>query len=413
MRVRFQAGACASPPAADHKPASASSCGVRWRHRAVVAAVLLALAGCASVSQKQGLAWKVEPVLDVKHGAQSSEAYYTLGRYYDGSQGWDKAVDAYRKAIAADTRNMEAYNALGVALARSHRLEEAEAILRNAVGIDPNSAHVRSNLGLVLLLAGRPQEAVSVLQASLTLDRENVTARANLHEAMAQWKTQQANREGDVTAAESNPRSSVVEATAFASPAAATAVEAMVSPSTPNHVPAPTVATAAPLPAEMRLTDHPTVPAFLTGVMSDSSSLPTKATEPMVAAAVLAPRPVSTAASSTLSVRLELSNGNGIKGAAARLKHWLTAEGLQVERLTNRRPYDQQRTVIHYRSGQQEAALRVAQALRMTAQIDATPSTDLRSDVRVVLGQDWVRTAACLERNACEGSSIVAAVLRP
>jgi len=413
MRVRFQAGACASPPAADHKPVSASSCGVRWRHGVVFAAALAALTGCASVSQKQGLAWKVEPVLDVKHGAQSSEAYYTLGRYYDGSQAWDKATDAYRKAIAADPRNMEAYNALGVALARSHRLEEAEAILRNAVGIDPNSAHVRSNLGLVLLLAGRPQEAVSALQTSLTLDRENATARANLQEALAQWKPQQANREGNVAAAESNASVRVGEAIAPALPATATAAVVSVSPSVPVHVPLPTVAADKPLPADIRLTDHPTVPAFLTGVISDSSSPQPKTTDPMVAATVLASPPVSTAASSTMSMQLELSNGNGIKGAAARMKQWLTAEGLKVERLTNRRPYDQQRTVIHYRSGQQEAAQRVAQALRMTAQIDAKPSTDLRSDVRVVLGQDWVRTAACLERNACEGSSLVAAVLRP
>jgi len=371
---------------------------------------LVALAGCASVSQKQGLAWKVEPVLDVKHGAQSSEAYYTLGRYYDGSQAWDRAIDAYRKAIAADTRNMEAYNALGVALAHSHPLEEAEAIFRNAVGIDPNSAHVRSNLGLVLLLAGRPQEAVSALQTSLTLDGENVTARANLQEALAQWKPQLANHRGDVTGTESTPLATGVEAAASASPVSASTADP-VSPGTPIRVPAPFVAAAAPLPVDLRMNDRPTVPAFLTGDISGSSSLPMKAPDPSVSANLLASQPESHVPGT--SMRLELSNGNGIKGAAARLKQWLTAEGLQVERLTNRRPYDQQRTVIHYRSGQQEAALRVAQALRMTAQIDTTPSTDLRSDVRVVLGQDWVRTAACLERNACEGSSLVAAVLRP
>lgn len=271
-------------------------------------------------------------MLDVQHGAQSSEAYYALGRYYDGSQAWDKAIDAYRKAVAADARNVEACNALGVALARNHRFDEAEATLRRAVGIDPNSAHVRSNLGFVLLLAGRPLEAVGELRTALTLDRENVTARANLHDALAQSQGRQAS--GAAEAAPALPGAPVAETTSDQS-----------------------------------------VPASL---------------------------PVSAVASANVSFQLEVSNGNGIMGAAARLKRWLTAEGLQVGRLSNRRSFDQQQTVIQYRAGHQEAALRVAQALRMTARLGTAPSTDLRSDVRVVLGHDWLRTAACLEQNACE-----------
>jgi len=315
--MRHPVSTCLSRAAA---PKSTANSGLR--RGAIAVAVLVALAGCAAGGHRQALPWKVEPVLDVRHGAPSSEAYYALGRYHDGSQAWDKAIDAYRKAIAADARNVEAYNALGVALARCHRLEDAEATLRQAVGIDPRSAHVRSNLGFVLLLAGRPHEAVGELEGALTLDRENMTARANLREALAQSELRHVSGAAEVSA----------------------------PPSTPAVAPAPLVAAAVP----------------------------------------------------AVGVQLELSNGNGIKGAAARLKQWLTVEGLQVDHLTNRRPYDQQRTVIQYRAGQQEAALRVARALRMTAQLDATPSTDLRSDVRVVLGHDWARTAACLERNACQ-----------
>ena len=357
MRVRFQAGTCAPAPVARHQPlptptrtptpTPSPSHGFPFRQAAVAVAVLVALVGCASsAGDKQAFAWKVEPVLDVQHGAQSSEAYYALGRYHDGSQAWDKAIDAYRKAVAADVRNVEARNALGVALARSHRFDEAEATLRKALGIDPNSAHVRSNLGFVLLLAGRPQEAVGELQTALTLDRENATARANLHDALAQSEQRQAS--GPAEAAPTLPSAPVVENT-----------------------------------ADQR------VPTSL---------------------------PVPPVASANVSVQLELSNGNGIKGAAAHLKRWLTAEGLQVGQLSlsNRRPFDQQQTVIQYRAGQQEAAMRVAQALRMMAQLGSTPSTDLRSDVRVVLGHDWARTAACLERNACERASItvVAALQR-
>jgi tetratricopeptide (TPR) repeat protein len=110
-------------------------------------------------------AWDIEPVLSVKHTIHSSQAYYTMGRYYDGSQAWDKSIDAYRKAIAADAQNIEAYNALGVALAQSGRYADAETTLRQAIAIDPARTHMRSNLGYVLLLAGKPSEAVAELNA--------------------------------------------------------------------------------------------------------------------------------------------------------------------------------------------------------------------------------------------------------
>ncbi len=377
MRCQFKAGSCPPARAAQRRPARKSPRGALLHRGAVTVAALLALAGCAtSVEPGGALAWKVEPLMLVKHGAQSSAAYYALGRYHDGSQAWDKAADAYRKAIAADARNVEAYNALGVALARSHRLEDAEATLRQALVMAPNSAHVRSNLGFVLLLAHRPREAVGELQTALTLDRDNVTAQTNLREAQAQSERQPAS-------------SSVVQVSGTPS----------APPSDSVEVPEPVATAALPAPAELHTIDHPTVAAFPGSAVESAEQ-----TAPMSA-------PAPAVAPTKLSVRLELSNGNGIEGAAARLKHWLTAEGLPVERLTNQRPFDQQHTVIQYRAGHQEAALRVAQALKMTTELGATPSTGLRSDVRVVLGHDLAQTTACLEHKACEKPATFAAVL--
>lgn len=378
MRSQSQAKWCQPARAVQRRPARKSRHGGLLRRGAVTVAALLALAGCAtSVEPGNALAWKVEPVLDVKHGAHSSSAYYTLGRYHDGSQAWGMAADAYRKAIAADARNVEAYNALGVALARSRRLDDAEATLRKALVMAPNSAHVRSNLGFVLLLAHRPQEAVGELQTALTLDRDNVTAQANLREAQAQSELQPASSPvAQVSAPPSTPPSATVE------------------------VPEPVTATALPAPAELHMIDHPTVAAF--------PGSPVETAEPTVPVNVTAP-PV---APTKVNVRLELSNGNGIEGAAARLKQWLTAEGLPVERLTNQRPFDQQHTVIQYRAGHQEAARLVARTLKMTTELGATPSTGLRSDVRVVLGHDLAQTTACLDHKACERPAVLAAALR-
>jgi hypothetical protein len=143
-------------------------------------AVLLAMAGCATRDAPVKEAWQIEPVFNVRHAFEASQAYYTLGRYHAGSKAWAKAIDAYRKAIAADAQNIEAYNALGVTLAQAGNFADAETTLRQAVALAPSLAHVRSNLGYVLLLAGKPDDALPELQAAVRQDTGDATAAANL-----------------------------------------------------------------------------------------------------------------------------------------------------------------------------------------------------------------------------------------
>jgi len=355
MRFQFQAGAPAPFPRKPTGRAPSVPAGHPAHRRPTggAVAVLLACAAMAGCAHRQPPAWKVEPVLSVKHSAEASEAYYALGRYHDGSRAYDKAVDAYRKALAANPRNAEAFNALGVALAHLHRHAEAEVALRKAIAIAPGSAHIRSNLGHLLMLTGQPRKAIDELTAALNLDPANQVAQANLQDALGASKRSQ---------------SGVVAATAATSAA------------------------------------------------KEAAAAPAEDAADIQAAAQVAPAPVPAATASDTptslqAVRLELSNGNGIPGAAARLKRWLIHEGLAVQRLSNRQPYVQQQTVIQYRTGQQATAQRVAEALRMTAQLDAMPSAGLQPDVRVVLGHDWTRTVACLERRACGQSATTVAVM--
>src|SRR5438105_11647870 len=88
--------------------------------------MLTLTAGCA-VQPPRPAAWRLEPTVSVTHSQASSTAYYQMGHYEAGLQRWDRAADAYRKAIAADPRNVEAYNALGVVLAQAKRYGEARS----------------------------------------------------------------------------------------------------------------------------------------------------------------------------------------------------------------------------------------------------------------------------------------------
>lgn len=85
-------------------------------------------------------------------------------------------------------------------------------------------------------------------------------------------------------------------------------------------------------------------------------------------------------------VRLEISNGNGITGAAARLARALDVEGLKTVRLSNVRPFVVPLSRIEYAHGQQG----MAQALgkRLNLPLRQRHGGPAYADMRIVLGHD-------------------------
>jgi tetratricopeptide (TPR) repeat protein len=339
----------------------------RFARRAVAAAALAAAAGCATHDAELSRQFRIEPVYSVSNAPQStasSQAYFTLGKYFDEMHEWGRAVDAYRQAVAADTANVEAVNALGVALAQGRHFAEAEATLRRAVDLAPERIHIRNNLGYLLLVEGRPQDAAAQLKVAVSQDPGNAIALANLRNATAQMGIADAAAPAPVPSQVTQARTAAPEMTAAQTIATGTATAA---------------ATAMPTPAPMA-----------------------------VAPAAALPPETGTPAALRIA-RLEVSNGNGVNGMAAQLGLWLAARGVATQRLTNQQPYDQRWTVIQFRSGQDEAARRLASLLPASAQTAARPSPGLVSDVRVVLGQDWRSVADCLAHSSCRTTSVAVA----
>lgn len=404
MRFQCRIGASgqAAPPVAPAAPVSRHPAAKRRRlpvHSVIASAVLVAVVGCATLDPKVAKGWKIEPVLAVNHGIGWSPGgyalslgYYTLGQYFDGSLAWDKSIDAYRKAIAADAQHIEAYNALGVALAQSGRHAEAETTLRQAVALAPTRTHIRNNLGYVLLLSGKAREALQELQAAVEQDSGNAIAKANLHTATARTEASATGALGTLGAPPTP-----------AAPAAAAARTTSVDVPLPSQPAEP-----ATLPA-MRVGFEPTIAALDQSATSTSvvAATPESASLPMPAAAA----PIA----KVQTLQLEISNGNGVAGMAARVGRWLATQGLQANRLSNQQPYAQQHTVIQYRDGHADAALRVARSLPAYAKAEPALMQGLRSDVRVVIGRDWVRTAACLGLDTCRpmGTEVAAAAGTP
>lgn len=91
--------------------------------------------------------------------------------------------------------------------------------------------------------------------------------------------------------------------------------------------------------------------------------------------------------------RLELANGNGIKGFARRMNETLVALGAPQSILSDQRPFGQPRTEIHYRHGYAGVAKTLGQQLANIQPI-LVKSNDLRTEIRIVLGRDLARQLA-------------------
>jgi len=300
------------------------------------AASALTLAGCAlwpSAAPPRG--YQIAPVYRIDDSPQAVEAYLAAGRYFEGSRDWARAAQSYRKAAQRDAASEAAWDGLGRTLASAGRVDEAEAALRHAVALAPQRARAHNNLAYVLLLKDEPAPALAALDEALKLDPSHAMARANREEAMSRL--------------------------AAARPATGVALS--------------------PLP-ELDTTTIPTARV-------PESALATVTTVTTIAAMGSPGDTVPAPSACERPKRLEVSNGMGAAGLAARVDGWLTRRGLPRARLTNQPAYDVVRTRVDYGAGQAEAARCVARALPPDTPSELREQAGLRGDVRLVIGRDW------------------------
>lgn len=300
------------------------------------AASALTLAGCALwPSEAPPRGYQIAPVYRIDDTPQAVEAYLAAGRYFEGSRDWARAAQSYRKAAQRDAASEAAWDGLGRALASAGRIDEAEAALRHAVALAPQHARAHNNLAYVLLLKDEPAPALAALDEALKLDPSHAMARANREEAMSRL--------------------------AAARPATGVALSPLPELDTA------TVPTArVPESALATVTTVATIAAM--GSPGDTAPPPSACERPK---------------------RLEVSNGMGATGLAARVDGWLTRRGLPRARLTNQPAYDVVRTRVDYGAGQAEAARCVARALPPDTPSELREQAGLRGDVRLVIGRDW------------------------
>ena len=82
---------------------------------------------------------------------QNTKAWIQLGNEYFDSSQHEKAIWAYRKALALDPNNANVWTDLGVMYRRSGKPQEAIQAFDKAVEVDPKHEPSRLNKGIVLL----------------------------------------------------------------------------------------------------------------------------------------------------------------------------------------------------------------------------------------------------------------------
>lgn len=292
------------------------------------------------------------------------ETLFAQGRAAQQSGDWPRAQEYFARILVANPRHVAALNGMGVVHAQTGRIEESYAYFNRALAIDPQAAHLYNNLGYALLLGQRLPEAEAALRRARELNPESALTEKNLA-LLAQAKER---------------------AGAAGAPAIAEASRATVS-----EPAAPTLVAVAPGTYELR--DPSPAPAEK---RDEGPVALVKGTPPGAAPVNAAPAAVKARQPDPAilrGVRVEVSNGVGLRHMARRTAERLAPAGLVTARLTNQPGYHQVKTEIQYAPGQTAVAEALAGRLPMAPALAPVRQIERNIQVRLILGRDLVGQA--------------------
>ena len=103
----------------------------------------------------------------------------------NSEKAFEKAVEAYKKMIAANADDHAAHFNLGRAYNKLNEDENAAKSLKQAVKLNPEDTEYQTELGAILIKLAQYREAIEPLKKALELDPENSKAQELLEDAEA------------------------------------------------------------------------------------------------------------------------------------------------------------------------------------------------------------------------------------
>jgi tetratricopeptide (TPR) repeat protein len=320
---------------------------------------------------------KVTPVNRTVSAVSEAEGFFIMGRAAHGQGQLALAEEQYAKALSLQPTHVGALNAIAVICAQTERHEQAHAYFRRALAADPQAAHVHNNLGYALMIAGRLSEAEVAFKQAQALNPSSALTLKN-RDLLAQSKKREETLAG-VNGATPAPTPT--------SPPTAVQVSKVATPTGPQLLAlAPHVYELRDAAPRAGSPVHAQAPApTQTPLLAFADKLETK-----VAVAISSPiaskDPV--VSTSLQGIKIEVSNGVGIRNLARRTAERLAPLGVVTARLTNQPGYKQTKTEIFYSTGQMGAAQALSAKLPIAAQVLAANDLGTRVQMRLVLGRD-------------------------
>ncbi len=359
--------------------------------------------------------------------ATSADAQYALGRYYQGQQRYELAIDAYRRALEANPAHAGAHNGLGASLLLAGRNAEAIEQFKTGLRHQPASAPLWNNLGYAYALGGEHGLAEMAYKQSLNLDPADARTATNLAAvrqaaqpavaAAAAPVQPVAVAQTRVAVVYPSPAVSVPVAAAESVPAQPETAPAIASPrqdepvATPAAVaavpaeaqadsPAPAATTAAPAAPSVKVVE--VAPRVYEMKLRDTNAHAPIATPAAVAGTARLSIPLRDAAIQMASINpgdfmLEIRNGNGVRHLALRTSRYLADHGYTTRHLSNQRGFNVKVTRIFYLPGYMEQATQLLAHLPRDTVLTETRNLRRGTHVRVVLGKDMVQHQAALD----------------
>ena len=98
-------------------------------------------------------------------------AWNAIGAYHDAQDDWEKAEDAYRRALAVRPDEAMILNNLGFSLLMQDKADEALAPLQEAMRLAPDSTQIKNNVRLAYARKGEYRRAISGSNSDTELAR--------------------------------------------------------------------------------------------------------------------------------------------------------------------------------------------------------------------------------------------------
>ena len=367
-----------------------------------VIALAAFLASCTYMKGFSGASYGAAAALD----KNAALAHYRLAVLYQKAGRQAEAIDEFRKAVGMEPGFAMAWNALGVSYDREGDFRSAVSSYREAISVfsasGPGSnimlGYIYNNLGYSYLLRKDAQRAAEALKKAVALNKGNKQAHNNLalayameghagpamdefliaggetsaHMNMARIYYGQGNfteaKKQYLLALAADPKCEAAKAGLKASAALAAVEE------TPDKA-------APPEPSQMKPVHRASACAGrepATFLFSGAGKI----------------RKARRRIAENKTVRIEISNGNGVRDMAKMVGIYLRRKGFDVTRLTNADNFAHTKTVLFFRDGYLESALGVSRAIPASRKLFFSRKLGRGIKVKLLIGRDIARFRA-------------------